>query len=74
MKIRAAYDVHGRILTAVPVTGTKLGPTADFGTQQGAEVADFDVPGEFEAKHLREFLHLLRVDTEGKRLVASAKS
>ena len=73
MKIHVAYDVQGRILTAVPRAGATAGPTVSLGPKQGAEVADFDVPEEFAGKHLREFLHLLRVDTKGKRLVADAK-
>jgi hypothetical protein len=37
-----------------------------------SSVGDFDVPKEFERKRLREFLHLLRIDTKGKRLVLDA--
>ena len=73
MKIQVAYDVQGRILTAVPRAGTTSGPTVSLAPQQGSEVAEFDVPKEFEGKHFREFLHLLRVDTQGKRLAADAK-
>jgi hypothetical protein len=73
MKIQVAYDMHGRILTAASRAGTKSGPTVSLAPHQGAEVADFDVPEEFEGKHLSEFLHLLRIDTKGKRLVVEAK-
>jgi hypothetical protein len=67
MKIQVAYDLDGRILAAAPQAGTKSG--MHVGAQPGSEVADLDVPAEFEGKHLREFLHLLRVDAVGKRLV-----
>jgi hypothetical protein len=71
MKVHIAYDSDGRILTAVPRTGA--GPTVSAEAKQGVEVGDFDVPEGFEGKHLREFLHLLRIDTKGKRLVVGTK-
>jgi hypothetical protein len=68
MKIHVAYDVQGRILTAVSRAGGP-GPTVSSADREGVEIADFDVPEDFEGKHLREFLHLVRVDTRAKRLV-----
>jgi hypothetical protein len=73
MKIHIAYDTHGRILAAVPRPSITSGPALSIAAQQGVEVGDFAAPAEFEGKHPREFLHMLRVDTKGKRLVVSAK-
>ncbi len=71
MKVHVAYDTNGRILTAVARAGA--GPTVSAEAKQGVEVGDFDVPAEFEGKRLREFLHLLRIDTKAKRLVKDTK-
>jgi hypothetical protein len=73
MKIHVAYDAHGRILTAVSRAATERGPMVHIAPQHGAEIADFDLPKEFEGKHPREFLHLLRVDTKNKRLTKTVK-
>ena len=73
MKLQVAYDSQGRILTVVPRAITKSGPTVSVEPRDGAEIGEFDVPKEFEGNQLNEFVHLLRVDTKGKRLIAGTK-
>jgi|GEM_PF-6190146 len=68
MKIQAAYDGNGHILTAVS-RAPSSGHMVSIAPQDGAEVAEFDVPEEYANKPLREFLHLLRVDRATKKLV-----
>jgi hypothetical protein len=69
MKVQIAYDVEGRVLTALPRAGTKSEPKKiSAGAPQGAQVGEFDIPKEFEGKHLHEFVHLLRVDVTSTRL------
>jgi hypothetical protein len=62
MKVYVAYNEGGRILAA-----------AEQGADQPAEmpgvtVAELDVPAEFENAEPMEFMHLLQVDVEGRRL------
>jgi hypothetical protein len=63
MKIQAAYNSDGRIVTAVPLTDESSAPSIRIAEKAGVHVAEFDVPTEFEGKKFHEFLHLLRVDT-----------
>jgi len=69
MKIQAAYSSDGRIVTAVPLIDQNSAPALRIAEKAGVDVAEFDVPTEFEGKKFYEFLHLLRVDTGNKRLV-----
>lgn len=69
MRIRAAYDRDGRILTAIPVDDENSEPTVHMGEKLGADIAEFTVPSEFEGKKFHEFVHLLRVETVSMRLV-----
>ena len=69
MKIQAAYNSDGRIVTAVPITDENSAPALRIAEKAGVDVAEFEVPTEFEEKKFHEFLHLLRVDTATMRLV-----
>jgi hypothetical protein len=68
MKLYVAYNEQGRILAA-----------AEEGADQpaempGANVAELDVPDEFESAELMDFMHLLRVDVKGRRLMRGTSS
>jgi hypothetical protein len=66
MKVNVAYDHHGRIMAAGEVgPGAGDKPVA----RPGVSVAELDVPAEFEGKKLGEFMHLVHVDTAGRKLV-----
>ena len=71
MKIHIAYDHHGRILAAVLQPAPDSGPIMRFAWQPGASIGDFDLPSEFEGKHLHEFLDRLSVNHAEKRLVVA---
>jgi hypothetical protein len=71
MRIHAVYGSDGRILTAFPHSDAT--PTVGAAPKPGVEAGDFDVPKEFDGKHPREFLHRMRVDVKGKRLVVDTK-
>jgi hypothetical protein len=73
MQLHVAYDAQGRILTAVLLVSAGSAPTLSIGPKQGTEIADLDIPKEFEGKPLSDFVHLLRVDVKAKRLVAGTK-
>jgi hypothetical protein len=65
MKLRVAYDKHGKILAATESKsdGDRIvAPT-------GATLAELDVPSKFEKAKLSDFVHLLEVDVSQKRLV-----
>ncbi len=70
MKIQAVYDRDGRILAAMSRPGNgDLGPSAHIAPSEGSDIDEFDVPVNFEGKHLHEFIQLLCVDTMNRRLV-----
>lgn len=71
MKIHVAYDHDGRVLAAVTLPVANAGPSVHLAPQAGSDLAELDVPAEFEGKNLHEFMHLVRVDKASKRLVAS---
>jgi len=64
MKLRVAYNGHGKILTA-----SEGGSQADqIAPSPGVTVAEFDVPTKFEKAKLEDFVHRLHVDVPQKRL------
>jgi hypothetical protein len=71
MKIHVAYDRDGRVLAAVLQPDAEAGPSVHLAPQAGSDVAEFDAPAQFEGKRLDEFMHLVRVDKAGKRLVVA---
>lgn len=66
-KVVVAYDNNGRIMAACGP-----GPRgADRPVEQpGITVEELDVPEEFADADIQTFLHRLRVDVAGKRLVS----
>jgi hypothetical protein len=68
MKLHVAHDKEGRILGAAVVGPKGAGdrPVA----RPGLLVAELEVPTEFAGKELSEFVHRLRVDVQGQKLVA----
>ena len=68
MRLHVAYDKSGRIIGAAQAGPKPAGdrPVA----QPGMSVAELDVPSEFRGKKLGEYLHHLRVDVAGQKLVS----
>ena len=66
MKLHVAYDKQGKIAAAAESGPKGAGdkPVA----QPDINVAEMDVPEEFNGKNLGEFLHLLHVDVKSRRL------
>jgi len=64
MNLRVSYDKSGTIL-ATAVAGTE--GMADWPV--GENVAELQVPVEFENVGLRDFIHLLMVDVATQKLV-----
>ena len=73
MKIHVAYDSEGHIAAAVLQSPGAGKPTLWLDSKPGFELAQLDVPTQFHGKRLNEFLHLLSVDVEHKRLVERSK-
>jgi len=63
MKIHVSYDENGRILAA----GESGGDAPAH--MPGATIGHLDVPGEYEKLPITEFVHLLRVDPQHRKLV-----
>ncbi len=43
-------------------------PLVECGVQPGGSVAELDVPSEFDGKKFEEFVHLLHVDVDARKL------
>jgi hypothetical protein len=63
MRLHVAYDRHGRILAAAQEDADQPAEMS------GVTVTELDVPAEFEGAEPHEFLHLLDVDVDQRRLV-----
>jgi len=62
-RIHVAYDTQGTIISA---SESKYLPLPE--QEAGLTVGEFDVPGKFESKKPREYLHYLMVDTKARQL------
>jgi hypothetical protein len=65
MKLHVAHDETGRILGAGQALPRGDRPVA----RTGINIAEFEVPNEFEGKKPDEYLHRLRVDIRARQLV-----